>query len=61
MELLGEMDISATDPKFLIELYKSLAALFEDTERVGEQIIKEVSIQYCKQKWYTFCSCQRTS
>jgi hypothetical protein len=48
MELLGEMDISAVDPKFLAELYKRLLALFEDTESVGEQIIKEVSNQYCK-------------
>jgi hypothetical protein len=50
MELLGEIDISATNPKFLLGLYKRLLALFEDTERVGEETIKEVSNQYCKQR-----------
>jgi hypothetical protein len=48
IEQLGEIDLSTVDPKILAELYKRLVALFEDTESIGEQIIKEVSIQYCK-------------
>jgi len=48
VELLGEKDLSTADPKTLAELYKRLLALFEDTESVGEQIIKEVSNQYSK-------------
>jgi len=48
IEILGEIDPSTTDPKILAELYKRLLALFEDTESVGEQIIKEVSNQYCE-------------
>ena len=48
IEFLGEIDLSAANPKILAELYKRLLALFEDTESVGEQIIKEVSNQYRK-------------
>lgn len=48
IEQLGEIDLSTADPKILSKLYRELLELFEDTASVGEQVIKEVSNQYCK-------------
>jgi len=46
IEQYEKTDPSTVDPKALVESYRELLALFEDTLSVGKQVIEEVSNQY---------------